>query len=127
VAGQASANPSSSCLICHRIHARFLDLANHAHCHLIALSCARNCSTCDAEELPDFANEDVSQRSERRASEARVEQPLVNPPKFSVGRHPPRGSWICCQCRQTNMPNLTSPERCPMDGHFQCASCPRFR
>jgi len=90
VAGQASANPSSSCLICHDTYARSLDLADHAHCHLIALSCARACTTCDAQKLPYFANEDVSQRSECHVPEARVEQPLVDPYRSPGRGGPPK-------------------------------------
>ncbi|KAL1590087.1 hypothetical protein WHR41_01209 [Cladosporium halotolerans] len=40
--------------------------------------------------------------------------------------YPPRGSWTCCKCRQTNMPTL-SPERCALDGHYKCPHCYVFR
>lgn len=127
VAGQASAKPSSSCLICHETYARFQDLANHAHCHLITLSCARDCNTCNAEELPYFANEDISQRPERRAPEARMERPLVNSYKSSGRGGPPKGSWVCCLCRQINLPRVTSPNQCFIDGHYQCSHCYQYR
>lgn len=37
---------------------------------------------------------------------------------------PPRGSWLCCQCNQVNLPANTS--RCPMDGHYKCHYCYRY-
>ena len=33
---------------------------------------------------------------------------------------------VCCGCNQTNLPKMTTPERCPIDGHYKCVYCRKF-
>jgi hypothetical protein len=41
-------------------------------------------------------------------------------------RGPLIGSWVCCQCKQTNKAD-NCPIRCPLEGHYKCASCHVYR
>jgi hypothetical protein len=106
------------CLICDQGYTTSLDLAQHTHCHMTALRCADVCDTCDEQDSPYFAEEDVSQRLKGSQSRPGMNSALVNDVKIG----PAPGSWVCCSCRQTNHPAYC-PGRCPLDGHYKCSGC----
>ena len=55
----------------------------------------------------------------------RVEpEPSPSAPK-PAPKVPPRGTWVCCSCRQANL-FATCPNRCAVCGHYKCAYCYRY-
>lgn len=124
-----SESSPSICLICREEFPALVDLAKHARCHLTALRCEGICDACDRQSLPFFVDENIGKRQKGGHTSSEADPPAIGYRGHKIPsyqRGPPRGSWVCCSCRQTHLLD-TCPTRCSLDGHFKCDRCFKYK